>query len=137
MGFKRNSSRFGRGNDEGRSSSKSNSREDRDSRGDDREERSSRGGRDRDRGGRSSGKGGAKFTRLGNFTLPKKASDDDEDAAISLRDSGLKLTLQIYPPKGVNSVTLNRGDRLFASFETNDKDPDFAYGTLFLVPEND
>lgn len=134
MGFKRNSSRFGRGSrDEGSKSNRREEREDRDG-GDDREERSSRGGRDRGgRGGKSGG--GAKFTRLGNFTLPKKAGQDEEDAANDLRDSGLRLNLQIYPPKGVNSVTLNRGDRLYASFETNDKDPDFAYGTLFLVPE--
>lgn len=134
MGFKRNSSRFGRGNSEERgSSSKSNSRDDR---GGDREEREERPSRSGGRG-RSSGKGGAKFTRLGNFTLPKSASGDMEDAAESLRESGLRLSLQIYPPKGVNSVTLNRGDRLYASFETNDKDPDFAYGTLFLVPEQE
>lgn len=125
-GFKRNSSRFGGSGGQGGGSN---------DRGSDRG--NSGGG---NRGGSSGGRGGDKkyaFTRLGSLTVPKSADDDLRDMILGeLKGSEIRLNLTVYPPKGVESVNLKRGDIICISFKTGDKDPDFVVGSA-SVPNND
>lgn len=130
-GFKRNSSRFG-GNGGG-------SNNDRGNGGGERQERSNDRGSDRG-SNRGSGNGGGKkyaFTRLGSLTVPKSADDDLKNMILDeLKDSEVRLNLTIYPPKGIESINLKRGDIICISFKTGDKDPEFVVGNA-SVPNND
>lgn len=119
--FKRNSSRFSKNESSGSSNS---SKDNGGSRS------SSRGGSDRGSSRQY------KFTRLGSLTVPKSTDDDLKGMILDeLRGSDIKLNCQIYLPKGASSVTLNSGDRLFISFQVNDKDKDFVVGHV-LLPNN-
>lgn len=71
------------------------------------------------------------FTRIANITIPKSATDEMADFVENeLRNSGLKLTAQIYLGKGDNELVLKNGDMLLIEFKTGEKDKDFVQGRI-------
>lgn len=120
--FKRNSSRFGGGNSGGSGESQN------------------KGGSKFGGGNKGGGDRKYAFTRIGSMSVPKSLAEKDRDLADTiqseLRDSEIRLNLQIYPPKGVESVTLNRGDIVSLSFKVSEKDRDFVIGHA-SIPNND
>lgn len=130
--FKRNSSRFSRGGSSNEGSGSSEGRSSRgSSRGGDSEGGSSRSsGRSGGRSGGGGGNGKYAFSRIGSLTVPKKVPDEVYDWIVdNLRgNEEVRLALKIYPPKGVQSVTLNRDDLVVLSFKVSDKDKDFVMG---------
>jgi hypothetical protein len=99
----------------------------------------SSGGQSNNRSSGGNGGGGKKykFTRIGSMTVPKTISDELRDMILSeLRGSDIKLNVKIYPPKNVESVTLNRDDILVLSFGVNDQDKDFVVGHA-LIPNGE
>lgn len=125
--FKRNSSRFSRGSEGGSNEGGSTSGS-----------KSSSGG---SKFGANRGGGDKKyaFTRIGSMSVPKSLREKDGELADTieseLRDSEIRLNLQIYPPKGVESVTLNRGDIVSLTFKVSEKDKDFVLGHA-SIPNN-
>ncbi len=132
-GFKRNSSRFGRGGGSNSGSERGESRSSgRSSGGSSRG--SSRGGSSRGEG-RSGGGQKSNFFRLGGITISKSTSDDAYDWAMeNLRgNEELKLNVKVYLGKEVDEMALRNGDILTLSFRVSDKDKDFVIGHL-LTP---
>lgn len=126
-GFKRNSSRFS-GNSGGGSNGGNNRNESREA---------SDSGQNRRSGGSKGSNPKFKFTRLGSITVPKSSDDEIHDMIHNeLKGSDVRLKLTIYPPKGVESVTLNRNDIIVITFKPGDKDPEFVVGNASL-PNND
>ena len=102
---------------------------------------SSRFTRGNNNSGRPAGAGGKRrSTTIGSVNKPKSLTAEKlqlvEDAAKALRDEKVTLNVQIYPPKGVEEITLRRGDVLWLNFFKYDKDKDFTEGHLSM-PIND
>lgn len=77
------------------------------------------------------------FTRIGSITVPRSVSDDAHDFIMeSLRGNrDVRMNVQVYLPKGAESLTLANKDNLVISFGVSDKDKDFVVGHL-LLPNN-
>jgi hypothetical protein len=101
----------------------------------------------RDSGGSSGSSGGSRSSGgkkeyppiVGNLLVPKQASDAKKDlaheAAEALREEKVTLNLQINLPKGMETITLNRGDILWLSFFKFKTDKDFVLGHVSLPGE--
>lgn len=90
-------------------------------------------------GGRSYGKGnkggGSQFTPIGSITTKKGTPDRVVD---DLRSDKLGLWWEVYLPKGVDSITLKRGQRVYIGLGSfSDKAPNFVVGSVSLPPEED
>jgi hypothetical protein len=77
------------------------------------------------------------FTRIGSITVPKSVGDDVHDFIMQeLRGNrDVRFNVQVYLPKGAESLTLANKDNLVISFGVSDKDKDFVVGHL-LLPNN-
>lgn len=86
-------------------------------------------------GGRGKGNSGSQFTSIGSITTKKGTPDRVVD---DLRAEKLGLWWEVYLPKGVDSITLNRGQRVYIGLGSfSDKAPDFVVGSVSLPPEED
>lgn len=149
--FKRNSSRFSKGDSapaetkENNSRSYSRGRTETKTQEETPAERtssrssSSRGSYNRDNKQQSGGKGQYQFSRIGSLTVPKKVSDEAHDWIMdNLRgNEDIRLNCKVYLPKGVDSVTLSKDDLVVLSFKVSDKDKEFVVGHLLLPNDSE
>lgn len=121
----------------------------RESRSSDREER---GGSRREayRGGRGNGRSGggrggysksrgndSGFVNLGGVSCTRGT---DESLVDEMRNGDLKVGLwwQVFLPEGVNSITLERGQKVLIQLgQFSDKAPDFVVGSVSLPPKEE
>lgn len=86
---------------------------------------------------RGGGKGKSNFTRIGSLTIPKSVDKSlRREIMNNLRDSDIKLNIKVFPPKGVDSIQLDRDDLIVISFRTFEDTPDFVVGNA-MIPNND
>ena len=119
-GFKHNSSRFNNSRDSGDAENRERSQNNYSKKADSRPT-----------------KGKSKFTRLGSLTVPKTMDEELRKMIVNeLRGSEVRLTLKVFPPRGVETVNLRRNDVVSISFKVFDDEPAFVVGTA-SIPNND
>ena len=75
--------------------------------------RSSGGGGGYSRGSRGGSKGNSDAVKVGDISISDKmANDIGLEAVDELRSSKIGLYVKVFPPKGVDEITLRRGDFL-------------------------
>jgi hypothetical protein len=104
--------------------------------------RNSDDGDDRRSSGRSNNRGGGRggdsnLKRVGSVTVAKSVVEQQGDGVIQdLKDSGLKLWLKFYLPKGTNSMTVTNDTKLLINFRENEKAPEFVVADVQVQLED-
>lgn len=60
--------------------------------------------------------GKSSFQKIGGLSVSKKTTEKlGDEIKKDLRESGVQLWLSVYPPKGYDTITLKKGDKVLLS----------------------